>query len=55
MVFNPDIPKQAIETTFSVKNKKPENPKLVLNGVPAGRYGHTKHSGIYLDSGLNFS
>ena len=55
MVFNPDLTKQAIEVIFSVKKKKPEHPELVLNGVPVARHVHTKHLGIYLDSGLNFS
>ena len=54
MVFNPDITKQAIEVIFSVKKKKPEHPELVLNGVPVARQEHTKHLGVYLDSGLNF-
>ena len=55
MVFNPDISKQAIEVIFSVKKKKPEHPNLVLTGVPVARLEHTKHLGVYLDSGLNFS
>ena len=55
MVFNPDITKQAIEVIFSVKKKKPEHPDLVLTGVPVARLEHTKHLGVHLDSGLNFS
>ena len=55
MVFNPDITKQAIEVIFSVKKKKHEHPKLLFNGVPVAREDHTKHLGLYLDSGLNFS
>ena len=55
MVFNPDITKQAIEVIFSVKKKKPEHPELIFNGIPVSREGHTKHLGVYLDSGLNFS
>ena len=55
MVFNPDITKQAIEVIFSVKKKKPLHPDLTLNGVPVARHDHTKHLGVYLDSGLNFS
>ena len=55
MVFNPNITKQAIEVIFSDKKKKPEHPSLELNGVPVARHHHTKHFGIYLHSGLNFS
>ena len=55
MVFNPDLTKQAIEVIFSVKKKKPEHPELLFNGIPVSREDHTKHLGIYLDSGLNFS
>ena len=55
MVFNPDITKQAIEVIFSVKKKKPEHPELIFNGIPVSRECHTKHLGVYLDSGLNFS
>ena len=55
MVFNPDITKQAIEVIFSVKKKKPVHPELVFNGIPVSREENTKHLGIYLDSGLNFS
>ena len=55
MVFNPDITKQTIEVIFSVKNKMRPHPHLTLNGVPVARHTRTKHLGIYLDSGLNFS
>ena len=55
MVFNPDLTKQAIEVIFSAKKKKPEHPELVFNGIPVSREEHTKHLGVYLDSGLNFS
>ena len=55
MVFNPDISKQAIEVIFSLKKKYPEHPDLVLTGVPVAMLEHTKHLGVYLDSGLNFS
>ena len=30
MLFNPDITKQAVEVIFSVKNKKPIHPELIL-------------------------
>ena len=30
-------------------------PDLVLTGVPVARLEHTKHLGVYLDSGFNFS
>ena len=46
IVFNPDITKQAIEAIFSVKRKKPVHPELE---------DHTKHLGVYLESGLSFS
>ena len=55
MVFNPDITKQATEVIFSVKKKKPEHPELLFSGIPVSREDHTKHLGVYLDSGLNFS
>ena len=55
MVFNPDVNKQAIEVIFSVKKKKSEHPKLLFNHIPVSREDYTKHLGVYLDSGLNFS
>ena len=55
MVFNPDLTKQAIEVIFSVKKNKPNHPELIFNGIPVSREDHTKHLGVYLDSGLNFS
>ena len=55
MVFNPDISKQAIEVIFSVKKKNPEDPDLVLTGVSVARHELTKHLGIYLDSGVNYT
>ena len=55
MVFNPDLTKQAIEVIFSVKKNKPNHPELIFNGIPVSREDHTKHLGVFLDSGLNFS
>ena len=55
MVFNPDVTKQAIEVIFSVKKKKPEHLNLLFNHIPVSREDHTKHLGVYLDSGLSFS
>ena len=55
MIFNPDITKQAIEIIFSVKKNKPDHPVIDLTEVPVARHAHTKHLGIYLDSGLDFS
>ena len=55
MIFNPDLTKQAIEVIFSVKKNKPQHPDLTMNGVPVAKNDHTKHLGVYLDSGLNFS
>ena len=55
MVFNPDITKQAIEVIFSVKKKKPEHPELLFSGTLVSREDLTKHLGVYLDSGFNFS
>ena len=47
--------KQAIEVIFSVKKKKPEHLNLLFNHIPVSREDHTKHLGVYLDSGLSFS
>ena len=49
------LSKQAIEVIFTVKKKKSEHPDFVLTGVPVARLEHTKHFGVYLDSGLNVS
>ena len=55
MVFNPDVTKQAIEVIVSVKKKNPDHPELLFNNIPVSREDYTKHLGVYLDSGLNFS
>ena len=53
MVSNPDLTKQAIEVIFSVK--KNNHPELIFNCIYVPLEDNTKHLGVYLDSGLNFS
>ena len=51
MIFNSDLTKQAIEP----HHNKPHHPDLTMNGVPVAKNHHTKHLGVYLDSGFSFS
>ena len=53
MVFNPDIPKQAVEVIFSVRKHKTDHPELISSVVTVAGERSTKHLGVYLDERLS--
>ena len=56
VIFYVDITKQAIEVIFLVKNKTPDHPKFIFNGMPTASEPFTKYLGVYLGIfRLNFS
>ena len=54
MQFNPDPNKQANEVTFSRKSEVHSYPPLTFNNNDVKKCPHQKHSGIVLDSKLDF-
>ena len=59
MTFNPDLPKQAQEVTFSRKTIKISHPSFkispIFNTLPVARITCQKHLALYLDEKLSFS
>ena len=53
--FNPDIIKQAVEVTFSIKTKPPLHPSLMFNHIPVNLVDEHKHLGIIFDKQLSFT
>ena len=59
MTFNPDLPKQAQEVTFSRKTVKISHPSfkisLIFNTLPVARITCQKHLALYLHEKFSFS
>ena len=55
MIFNPDLPKEALDVKFFGKSNKISHPTTTSNKVPVARTPCQKHLGLYLDGKLNFN
>ena len=54
MTFDPDIPKQPQEITFSKKNVDVSHPPLYFNKNHVVVCSYQKHLGVFVDKKLNF-